>query len=97
MRSGTGLVARELSVGYRVSGHVPRHRLLAVRAAVRVKMLTAIPGINCRHAEALISAYDGSLRKLMRASPEALAHVPVSLRQELGAERALAVKRALDC
>tara|TARA_B110000046_G_C12879169_1_gene349379 strand:- start:58 stop:285 length:228 start_codon:yes stop_codon:yes gene_type:complete len=74
-----------------------RRAVLAVRAAVRVKMLTAIPSINCRHAEALISAYDGSLRKLMSASPQALERVPVSLRQKLGTERALAVKRALDC
>ena len=66
-----------------------------MRAAVRVKMLTAIPGINCRHAEALVSARSGSLRNLMGASLEALARVPVSRHQLLGEERALAVKRAL--
>ena len=71
-------------------------RLLAVRAAVRIKMLTAIPGINCRHAEALICAFDGSLHNLMRASTHALASVSVSRHQTLGGERALAVKRALE-
>ena len=74
---------------------VEKLHFLAVREAVRVSMLTAIPGITRSRAETLVEAYDGSLRALMNASTSKLAKVPVSTQQLLGHELAVAVKRAL--
>ena len=58
-------------------------------------MLSAIPGIGRRHAEALLEAFDGSLLAMMSASLPSLAKVSVSERRTLGLDLSVAVKRAL--